>query len=226
MLNKRAVIRTALFAILLLISSVLLSAAFFYLYENQKNVNALIDRNYPESALPSSHTGPILKDANLTAEVVFRGLRYPTDMAFLGKDDILVTEKDTGIVRRIVNGVMLQDPLLDANVATFGHRGRLGIAISNTSTSSSYTSYGKTVTANSNPMKYVFLYYIAAQGQDGEDITQGKQPLGNVVYRYEFVNNTRLINPKLLLDLPAIPGAIGNGGKILVNPMKLDSMMK
>jgi glucose/arabinose dehydrogenase len=38
------------------------------------------------------------------------------------------------------------------------------------------------------------------------------------VYRYEFVNNTRLINPKLLLDLPAIPGAIGNGGKILLGP--------
>ena len=28
------------------------------------------------------------------------------------------------------------------------------------------------------------------QAQDSEDITQGKQPLGNVVYRYEFVNNT------------------------------------
>ena len=39
------------------------------------------------------------------------------------------------------------------------------------------------------------------------------------MYRYEFVNNnSRLINPKLLLDLPATPGAIGNGGKILVDP--------
>jgi aldose sugar dehydrogenase len=37
------------------------------------------------------------------------------------------------------------------------------------------------------------------------------------VYRYEFVDN-KLINPKLLLDLPSTPGAIGNGGKILVNP--------
>jgi glucose/arabinose dehydrogenase len=42
-------------------------------------------------------------------------------------------------------------------------------------------------------------------------------PLGNVVYRYEFVDN-KLINSKLLLDLPATPGAIGNGGKILINP--------
>jgi aldose sugar dehydrogenase len=41
--------------------------------------------------------------------------------------------------------------------------------------------------------------------------------LGNMVYRYEFVNN-KLINPKLLLNLPATPGSIGNGGKILLSP--------
>ena len=220
MLNRDvAAVRTVVLAILLLISSIFF--AFLYLpHENQKrNVNALVDRNYPESALPSP-TGPILKDPNLRAEVVFRGLKYPTDMAFLAANDILVTEKDTGIVKRIVNGVLLKDPLLDVNVETFGHRGLLGIAISNTSSSSlsNYTAHGKIITPKNNSMKYVFLYYTAAQAQDSEDITQGKQPLGNVVYRYEFVNNTRLINPKLLLDLPAIPGAIGNGGKILVNP--------
>jgi hypothetical protein len=58
------------------------------------------------------------------------------------------------------------------------------------------------------------LYYTAIEGKDGEDITQNKQPLGNVVYRYRFIDN-KLIEPKLLLKLPAIPGAIGNGGKIL-----------
>ena len=30
--------------------------------------------------------------------------------------------------------------------------------------------------------------------------------------------NNKLINPKLLLDLPATPGSIGNGGKILLDP--------
>ena len=52
-------------------------------------------------------------------------------MAFLDQDDILVIEKDTGIVRRIVNGVMVKKPLLDVTVATQGHRGMLGIAVSN-----------------------------------------------------------------------------------------------
>src|SRR5215211_1880139 len=101
----------------------------------------------------------------------------------------------------------------------------LGIAVSNTSSSSpsssSYIPDSKTTTSttNTNSTKYVFLYYTAAQMQDGEDTIQGKQPLGNAVYRYELANNnSRLINPKLLLNLPATPGAIGNGGKILVNP--------
>jgi glucose/arabinose dehydrogenase len=47
--------------------------------------------------------------------LVLKGLTYPTDMAFLDPDNILVTEKDTGIVRRILNGVILQKPLLDVN---------------------------------------------------------------------------------------------------------------
>jgi glucose/arabinose dehydrogenase len=148
-------------------------------------------------------------------------------MAFLDPDNILVTEKDTGVVRRILNGVMLQKPLLDVNVATYGHRGMLGIAVSNNNNNflctdkigtNNYDTDSVFSPKNVNVIsKYVFLFYTAAQREDGEDITQGKQPLGNVVYRYEFVDN-KLINPKLLLDLPSTPGAIGNGGKILVNP--------
>lgn len=41
--------------------------------------------------------------------------------------------------------------------------------------------------------------------------------MGNRLYRYELSDN-KLVNPKLLLDLPATPGAIGNGGKVIVGP--------
>ena len=219
------VVRILLFSTLIL--TYILSIEFYYPQVNQKNANAasgIMDTDYPESALPSSK-GPIIKDTSLKAEVVFKGLTYPTGMAFLDQDDILVIEKDTGIVRRIVNGVLLQDPLLDVNVATQGHRGMLGIAVSNGISSSSppsrsldhEISNSNTHASNTDSTKYVFLYYTATATADGEDIIEGKQPVGNVVYRYEFVNN-KLINPKLLLDLPATPGAIGNGGKILLNP--------
>ena len=40
-------------------------------------------------------------------------------------------------------------------------------------------------------------------------------PLGNRLYRYELVDN-KLVNPKLLLDLPASPGGSHNGGSMLI----------
>ena len=65
------------------------------------NANAFQERNYPESAIPSAQ-GPLVRDHTLKVELVLKGLTYATDMAFLDPDNILVTEKDTGIVRRIL----------------------------------------------------------------------------------------------------------------------------
>src|SRR5215208_962611 len=170
----RIIVSTALILILIL------SAGFYDLQDNQENFNnnttttalAVIDTDYPESALPPSK-GPVIKYPNLKAEVVFKGLSYPTGMAFLDQDDILVIEKDTGIVRRIINGTMLQKPLLDVNVATQGHRGMLGIAVSNIPSSSLdrdiSNNNNTTQTSNTNITKYVFLYYTAATTVDGED---------------------------------------------------------
>ena len=44
-------------------------------------------------------------------------------------------------------------------------------------------------------------------------------PLGNRLYRYELVDN-KLVNPKMLLDLPADPGPRHNGGDVLIGPDK------
>jgi aldose sugar dehydrogenase len=64
---------------------------------------------------------------------------------------------------------------------------------------------------------YIFLYFTEAEVSDSDDITQGNDPLGNRLYRYELVNN-KLINPVLLLDLPATPGPRHNGGAIMIGP--------
>ncbi|MFL6379221.1 MAG: PQQ-dependent sugar dehydrogenase [Nitrososphaeraceae archaeon] len=191
-----------------------------YLYTNQNNYDHLVkalSSKYPDVGLPSSR-GPTILDSNLKAEVVFRGLRYPTSMAFLGHTDILVDEKDTGTVRRIVDGTELQEPLIALNVATNAHRGLLGIAVAPLRSVGPLLNYGN-VSSNNNTTAYVFLYYTQAQTNRGDDITEGKQPLSNRLYRYELNNNTnKLVNPKLLLDLPATPGAIGNGGKVVIGP--------
>src|SRR6478752_6603971 len=83
-----------------------------------------------------SPQGPTMNDSHLKAEVVFKGIKFPTSMAFLDPNDILVLEKNEGTVRRIVNGSMLQQPLLHVNVANDGERGLLGIAVSKARSSS------------------------------------------------------------------------------------------
>jgi glucose/arabinose dehydrogenase len=129
-------------------------------------------------------------------------------MAFLKPNDILVLEKNNGTVQRIVNGVMLRKPLLDVNVATRSERGMLGIAVA--------------PNHENNKPTYVFLYYTESKTKDGEDANLGhaaKEPLGNRLYRYELAdNNTRLINPKLLLDIPTGGASLHNGGKLLIGP--------
>ena len=155
---------------------------------------------------------PIINDPNLKAELIVQGLDLPTTMAFLGDNDILVLEKDKGTVQRIVDGKMLPEPLLDVNVATSVERCMCGIAVSQSSSSGSSSSTGLTTTTT-----YVFLYYTEAELTDSEDVIEGKAPLGNRLYRYELVNN-KLINPVLLLDLPAVPGPRHNGGAIMIGP--------
>jgi hypothetical protein len=77
----------------------------------------------------SAAAEPIIDDPNLKVEIVFEGIGFPTSMAFVDQDDILVLEKNNGIVRRIVNGVSLSEPLLDVNVSNANERGMLGIAV-------------------------------------------------------------------------------------------------
>jgi len=71
---------------------------------------------------------PTVVDPNLAVRTVVSGLNSPTSMAFLGPDDILVLEKATGKVQRVVNGV-IQGAILDLAVNSASERGLLGIAL-------------------------------------------------------------------------------------------------
>ena len=151
---------------------------------------------------------PITNDHNLKAEIVYKGIDFPTSMAFLNSDDILVLEKNNGIVRRIINGMSLSEPLLDVNVANANERGLLGIAVAK----------------NDDNTTNVFLYYTESKERDGNDecptstdCKKGNDPLGNRLYRYELIDD-KLKNPKLLLDLPTKPGPAHNGGIITLGP--------
>jgi glucose/arabinose dehydrogenase len=142
---------------------------------------------------------PSVKDTNLAVKKVTDGLSQPTTMAFFDKNKILVLEKNNGTVRMVENGKVQPEPLLDVAVANGDERGMLGIAVSR----------------ENETTTYVFLYFTeSGGGVDGDD-TQGVPPIGNRLYRYELQGD-RLVNPKLLLDLPALPGPRHNGGPVAI----------
>lgn len=152
----------------------------------------LIHNSSTASAAPS-----ITKDPKLKVEILANGLSSPTSMAFIDTSNILVSEKD-GQVRLVSNGVLEDKPVLQVSVDTESERGLLGIAIMNST---------KTNLANNS--KFVYLYYTESKGGD----------LRNRVYRYEWNGqNQNLVNPTLILDLPALPGPNHDGGKLVIGP--------
>src|SRR5215212_7675296 len=139
---------------------------------------------------------PSIKDPNLGVQLVSEGLEFPTSMAFVGPDDIFVLEKEKGTVQRIVNGKLLPTPVLTVDVATEVERCMCGIAVSKSDSGT----------------VYVFLYFTEA-----DESGSSSEPIGNRIYRYEWINN-QLVNPILLLDLSATPGPRHNGGVVRIGP--------
>ncbi|WP_415312684.1 PQQ-dependent sugar dehydrogenase [Candidatus Nitrosocosmicus sp. FF01] len=173
------------------------------LYSNNFMINNLSYGAYIKAPLAPS--GPSINDDNLLVQKVTDGLEIPTSMAFLGPNDLLVTEKETGKVIHIVDGQIQDEPALDVTVANSIERGLLGIAISKQPD-------GKT---------FVFISFTESGNEvDGSDVESNVDPAGNRLYRYEYVDG-QLINPVLLLDLTAIPPndrGEHNGGKIRIGP--------
>lgn len=130
---------------------------------------------------------PQIRDSNLTVEVVVDGLNMPTTMAFLGKDDFLILQKNGSLVR-VVDGMISDKTRLDVPVAKGFYQGLLGIAVTNQS-----------IPANNGT--YVFLYYTEVVNNNNITDTNQKSTgdgnsthiLGNMVYRYEFINDKLII---------------------------------
>jgi glucose/arabinose dehydrogenase len=144
----------------------------------------------------------VIVDNNIIIEKIFSDPVKPSTMDFIGPNKILLLERNEGKVYLIANGKMEPKAVLDVNVATDGYRGMLGIA---SSTNDNVTS--------------IFLYFTEANAQDGDDVDKSnpKEPLGNRLYKYEFKDD-KIVNPELLLDLPALPGPRHPGGIVALGP--------
>lgn len=133
-------------------------------------------------------------DNGLRIELFADGLAQPTSMTFVGKDTILVLEKDTGMVRVVNNGILENDSVLSARVDPKAERGLLGIDV---------------LKMGAKNDDYVFIYLT--------ERTNEEYDVRNRVYRYNW-NGTNLSHPVTLLDLPGEPGPYHNGGKIKIGP--------
>src|SRR5215213_336259 len=108
--------------IIVALSFPLLLSSFCHVYAQQ-------NQNQNQNQ-PLNEENIVLYDPKLKIELVTSGLDFPTTMAFLGPDDFLILEKNTGNVKRFVNGTLIEKPLLHVNTSIKDERGLLGIAIS------------------------------------------------------------------------------------------------
>lgn len=146
---------------------------------------------------------PYLSDESLKLEKVYEGLEFPVSMSFLGSDDLIILEKNNGTIQRIVNGVMLSEPLLKINVNSIKERGLLGSEVG-------FDVHGK---------MNIFLYFTEEDEAitDKENSTKGLNTLFNRIYKYDLIDG-KLGNPKLLISLPTNEIPLHNGGKLTIGP--------
>ncbi len=150
-----------------------------------------------------------ITDNTLQREMITQGLSFPTSMTFVDNNgSILVSEKNTGRVVLVSNGTISEKPILEFNINSEGERGLLGIAAINE----------EEIRTNIHPDKpnanqtYVLIYVTESELREGEELIR------NRVYRYDWdpLNKT-LVNQTRILDLPADPGPMHNGGKIALD---------
>ena len=67
-------------------------------------------------SLVSMAAAQTVTDPRLRVSEVVSGLSQPTAMAFIGPGDILVLQKGDGRVRRVINGVLQPEQVLDVAV--------------------------------------------------------------------------------------------------------------
>lgn len=125
--------------------------------------------------------GPEVLHPRLELTTVAEGLVTPTSLAFLGEDDLLVLEKNTGRVQRVVGG-QVQATVLDLAVNFGSERGLLGIAL--------HPEFP------ADPG--VYLYWTESTTGDDTSILSETPLLGNRVDRFEWDGSSLTFDQNLI----------------------------
>jgi aldose sugar dehydrogenase len=116
---------------------------------------------------------PELVDPDLAVSTAASGLSQPVSMAFIGRGDMLVLEKASGQVQRVVDGEV-RGAVLDLAVNSASERGLLGIAL------------------HPRFRRNGWVYLFWSESKTGADSTalDGVRLLGNRVDRFEWDGET------------------------------------
>ena len=131
--------------------------------------------------LKAQSTGPVMLDPSLGVRAVTSGLTQPITMAFIDENEMLVLEKSTGRVQRIVNGTV-HSTALDLAVNFGSERGLLGVAL--------HPDFPR----NSG----VYLYWTESTTGADTNVLADTPLLGNRVDRYIWNGSTLMFDRNLI----------------------------
>ena len=117
---------------------------------------------------------PEVVDPDLEVRTAATGLTQPISMAFLARDDMLVLEKGSGQVKRVVDG-QVRDVVLDLAVNSASERGLLGIAL--------HPKFRRN--------GWVYLFWSQSRSGEDSDVLGDVRLMGNRIDRFEW-NDGRL----------------------------------
>src|SRR5688572_8809937 len=132
-------------------------------------------------AQPIAARAQTLVDTSLGVTTVVSGLEQPIAMAFIGPNDILVTEKATGRVKRITNG-NVTGVVLDLAVNSASERGLLGIAL--------HPEFPQ--------VPFVYLYNTESTTGADSNVLANVPLLGNRVDRFVWNGSTLAFNSNII----------------------------
>jgi aldose sugar dehydrogenase len=110
---------------------------------------------------------------------------------------MLVVEQFNNKIMRIVNGQMLDEPLLDLGNTIENMTCMCDIAILQNDNGTSYA--------------FVYIYHVGVIEDDGATSVVDR------LYRYNIIKN-KLAEPKLIFEIPSSPKAVHDGGKLMIGP--------
>ena len=141
----------------------------------------------------AAQAGPTVVDPRLAVRTAADGLTTPISIAFLGDDDMLVLEKDTGQVKRVVDGEV-DGTVLDLAVNRASERGLLGIALH----------------PRFDDNGFVYLYWTDTVSGTDSAVLSDVPLLGNRVDRFHW-DGSALTFDRNLIRLRALQDDATNG---------------